>query len=263
LCEAGDWPAVQQFWEKFRGDAGTASRDTEQIRIFHETGSEAVFITFHGGLMYWCIPTGPVNVLEDGSHFRSTVDGWHSTTLGGVPLQTERLSGHLLKVQMFRGTICRVKAREYLIHKLNDELHPQVLKADEAEEALRLAVISLMRMLTWQDFELLVELVFSASGWRRLGAVGKTQKTVDIELWLPTLESRAFVQVKAQTTSLEIKEYIEKFTTGSYDHMFFVWHSGDVNEQIETDGVTLLGPNEFARLVMETGLVFWLKDKVS
>ena len=28
------------------------------------------------------------------------------------------------------------------------------------------AIVSLMRLLTWQDFELLVDLVFSTSGWR-------------------------------------------------------------------------------------------------
>src|ERR1700738_2356975 len=54
-------------------------------------------------LLHWCRPSGPVKPLADG-HLRATVDGWHSTSLGGTPLTIDRLSGHLLKVQMFRGT---------------------------------------------------------------------------------------------------------------------------------------------------------------
>ncbi len=34
------------------------------------------------------------------------------------------------------------------------------------------------RLLEPQDFELLVDLVFSTSGWRRVGVVGGTQKTL-------------------------------------------------------------------------------------
>ncbi|MBI1213642.1 MAG: hypothetical protein GC190_19460, partial [Alphaproteobacteria bacterium] len=45
---------------------------------------------------------------------------------------------------------------------------PELENADEAERAMIAAIIGLMRLLTWQDFELLVDLVFSASGWRRV-----------------------------------------------------------------------------------------------
>lgn len=45
--------------------------------------------------------------------------------------------------------------------------------------------------------------------------------------------------------------------------MFFVWHTGDIDEEIVVDNVTLFGPARFARLVMETGPSFSLKDKVS
>ena len=40
------------------------------------------------------------------------------------------------------------------------------------------ALVPLMHLLTWKDFELLVDLVFANSGWRRVGVVGKTQKTI-------------------------------------------------------------------------------------
>jgi hypothetical protein len=87
------------------------------------------------------------------------------------------------------GAICEVKALDYLLRKLGDELLPDVAAAEEAERALLTANIRLMCLLTPQDFELLVDLSFSASGWRRIGPVGKNQKTVDFELVLPPRES--------------------------------------------------------------------------
>jgi hypothetical protein len=55
-----------------------------------------------------------------------------------------------------------------------------------------------MKLLGPRDFETLVDLVFSTSGWRRQGVVGKTQKTLDLDLILPSTGERAFVQVKIQ-----------------------------------------------------------------
>jgi len=120
-----------------------------------------------------------------------------------------------------------VKARDYLIRKLNDELLPEVVKAEEAEGAIIAAIVEMMLLLTPYDFELLVDLAFSNSGWRRLGIVGRTQKTVDIELLLPTTKERAFVQVKSKTGNVDLKDYITQFEgMQGYDRMFFIWHTG-------------------------------------
>ncbi len=124
-------------------------------------------------------------------------------------------------------------------------------------------IVPLMRLLTWQDFELLVDLVFANSGWRRVGQVGKTQKTVDIELVLPTTGERAFVQVKSSAGKRDLKEYLDRLKeSNSYDRMFFVWHSGDVGKA-EANDVTLIGPDRLARIVFDSGLTSWLREKVS
>ena len=39
---------------KATDDKGAATRDTNQIKIFYETGSDSLFVTFHGGQLYWC-----------------------------------------------------------------------------------------------------------------------------------------------------------------------------------------------------------------
>lgn len=261
---SGDWEAVRRVWLGFRGDEGTATRDVVQIRRFFEAGEDTLWITFYGGLLWWCFAKPGVKQHKDGrGSYRETVSGWKNTDIHGVKLSTERLSGNLLKVQGFQGTICEVKAFEYLKRKLNGEVLPEVEDAAEAENEMVRKIIPLMRLLTWQDFELLVDLVFANSGWRRVGHVGKTQKTVDIELLLPTTGERAFVQVKSSAGKRDLGEYLSRLKhAAAYDRMFFVWHSGDVGESEESN-VVLVGPDRLARMVFDAGLTSWLREKVS
>jgi Restriction endonuclease len=255
---------VRKVWFDLRGDEGTATRDVTQIRHFFEDGDNTLWITFYGGLLWWCFAKPGVRQRKDGKGtYRQTASGWKNTDIHGVKLSTEKLSGNLLKVQGFQGTICEVKAFEYLKRKLNGEVLPEVEDAAEAENQMVRKIVPLMRLLTWHDFELLVDLVFANSGWRRVGQVGKTQKTVDIELVLPSTGERAFVQVKSSAGKRDLKEYLERFKdTGVYDRMFFVWHSGDVGENEESN-VVLIGPDRLARMVFDAGLTSWLREKVS
>ncbi len=90
------------------------------------------------------------------------------------------------------------------MRRINGELLPKVKQAKEAAEELKRSIPPLMRLLTWQDFELLVDLVFANSGWRRLGTVGNTEKTLDIDIILPSTGERAFVQIKSAATETEL-----------------------------------------------------------
>lgn len=264
LCARGDWQGVWEAMKAIRGDAGAATRDVNQIRAYYEADEHSIFITFVGGLLYWCRPSRPVELLDDRSHRRQTAEGWRNTSVNGTLLSADRLSGRLLKVQMFRGTICDVRAGDYLLRKLSDQLSPEVAAAEEAERALMTAIVNLMRLLTWQDFELLVDLVFSTSGWRRVSQVGRTQKTVDLELILPSTAERAFVQVKSQATSAALNDYVARLAEAdAYERMFFVWHTGDIAEESSPAGVILLGPRKLSRMVLDAGLSSWLREKVS
>jgi hypothetical protein len=133
-----------------------------------------------------------------------------------------------------------------------------------AVQELRSCALALIRMLAPQDFELLVDLVFTTSGWRRVGVVGRTQDTLDIDLLLPSTGERAFVQVKSKTTSIELAEYIAKFGDRAdlYSRMFYVYHSGTPSAP-DDRRVTLIGPEHLADLVVDAGLTGWLIEKVS
>ena len=132
----------------------------------------------------------------------------------------------------------------------------------ETTRAMGDAILGLMRLLTFHDFETLVDLIFSTSGWRRVGRVGGTQKTLDIDLILPSTNERAFVQVKSRTTSAQLADYVGRFgELDAYDRMFYVYHTGEA--ATDDDRVTVIGPDQLAPLVMDAGLVSWLIRKVS
>jgi hypothetical protein len=264
---SGDWDTVRKVWLAIREDEGTATRDVTQIRNFFEAAENVLWVTFYGSLLWWCFAKPGVKQHQDGQgSYRETVDGWRSTDINGEKLSSEKLSGNLLKVQAFRGTICEINTFDYLKRKLNGETLPEVEEATQAEHHMVQKIIPLMRLLTWQDFELLVDLVFANSGWRRVGQLGKTQKTVDIELMLPTTKERAFVQIKSAAGKHDLTEYQSLFQKyGAFDKMFFIWHSGVVSDadNIEDDHVVCIGPERLSRMVFDAGLTSWLREKVS
>lgn len=261
---SGNWDTIHKFWSGHRGDVGTATRDVTQIRNFFEAKEDDLWITFSGGYLWWCFAKGQAKEHSDNhGRYRETVNGWSNFDVNGNKLTMDKLSGNLLKVQGFRGTICEVKEFDYLLRKLNGKVLPIIEEAAQAEQEIIGKIVLLMRLLTWQDFELLVDLVFSNSGWRRIGQLGKTQKTVDLELILPSTGERAFVQVKSSTKKNEVKEYAERLkATDAYDRMFFVWHTGDLEDAV-LEGVILIGPHKLAKMVFDAGLTSWLREKVS
>lgn len=265
IALAEQWDAVKSIWKDLRGDTGAATSDTRQIRTFYETDEQDIFVTFANGLMYWCHPQGgePEQLLDQ-TRRRKTVNGWHHQSASGSPLTKDRLSGDLLKVQMYQGTICDVKASDYLLRKLNDQLSPELAEAEKAESAFLAAITPLMQRLSPRDFELLVELIFAQSGWRRTSMTGGVQKDVDLDLELPTTQERAFVQIKSSATNQDLKKSIQLLEeSATYKRMFFVWHSGAIQLPQEiNEYVTLIGPERLPRMIMDSGLALWLRNKV-
>ena len=193
--------------------------------------------------------------------YRKISGGWRWRDINGEALVKDCLSGALNKLAAYRGTSCDVDVQDYVVRRINGLKSPEVETAIAAREQMRGSILGLMRMLQPRDFELLVELVFSSSGWRRLRATGGTQKTIDLALMLPSTDERAFVQVKSQTTSAELAQYVAQLDSTSYERMFYVYHSGA--PRTEDERVILIGPEKLASMVIEAGLVNWLIDKVS
>ncbi len=268
VCLAGDWDAVNSYWlDVEKKKQGTATSFTNQTRHFFEDDGSTLWITFHLQKLYWCFMNkSPAMAHDDGDGvFRTTVSGWSSSDVSGNSLTTEALSGNITKLAMYQGTICDVPEpdrKNYITRKLNNVVLPEVADAIYARKELNSSIQTLFRFLTWQDFELLVDLIFSASGWRRIGVLGKTTKTLDLDLILPTTNERAFVQVKSKSHQSEFEQYLSDFLTmDQFDRMFYVFHQGKIT--CDRDEVTLIGPDNLSELILDSGLTDWLIKKAS
>lgn len=266
---AGDADGIRQIYLD-RGHARrTASSHARQVLDFYHAASTTLWITFCDGFLWWSFAKPEVTFLGSdpnaapfGSRSRGCVSGWSNKSLGGRPLRMSEMNGQLTAVSSFQGTICTVKAFDYLVGKINDEDLPEIVAARDAKSALLGATQDLLSLLTWRDFEILVELIFAQSGWRRLGETGGSQKTVDLELMLPTTGERAFVQVKSKADQDQLNEYVERLSGRDEARMFYVYHSAECPLIVDSPRVTLIGRARLSELVIETGLVDWLITKV-
>jgi hypothetical protein len=265
LCQSGRWDDLSESFIAEGKVKGTATRFTNELRLFFEDDGSMLWITFMGERLCWGMvdDAKPALHAEANSAFRPIRDGWQWTDLHGEQLTKDRLSGALTKLTAYRGTSCDVDVdvSDYVIRRINGEKTPEVERAIAASKEMKASALDLMRLLSPRDFELLVDLVFTNSGWQRVGSVGGTQKTLDLDLILPSTGERAFVQVKSETKTDELAKYFAKIGDGPYDRMFYVFHSGEA----ETDDprVTVIGPEQLADLVIDAGLISWLIRKAS
>jgi hypothetical protein len=265
-CLAGEWEKVHRYWMKQGQSKREASKTKNQIKKFYEGDENALWITFFRRKLYWGFAERDIVKLPDGARIRYIKGGWKSEDTKGEPLTVENLSGKLTKVQGFQGTICDVKEAEYLIKRLNHQKIDIVKKAERTLAILLKDVEALIKHLMWQDFELLVDLIFSRAGWQRVSALGKTQKSIDLVMMSPVTENRAFVQVKSKASKSVFDDYVNQYQAmDQFDEMYFVVHtkSGDFDDWQDTPDIKLWDVEKLSKLVIDSGLISWLIKKVS
>lgn len=262
----GNWNVVRKFWLDFRsGNEGAATRDVNQIRDFYELEENDVWITFYKKKLYWCHAASEVIELDDKSRIRNVIGGWSSTDINGRPLRIENIDGRVTKVQGFRGTICSIDLQDYLVRKINGQTINEVENAKSSLEKLKSDVEDLIKGLWWHDFELLIDLIFSKSGWQRFSVLGKTEKDIDLDVYSPATQKRAFVQIKSTTTRTELEAYIDTFNEyEQFDEIYFIYHTcnSDLSDlESRYPNIHLWGLRRISGLVVNTGLVEWLINK--
>lgn len=264
LCSERQWGDLTESFIAEGKDKGTATRFTNETRLFFEDDGSILWITFMREQLCWgCLEPDLAKRHQSGDGvFRKLKGGWRSTDLKGELLTKDRLSGALTKLTAYRGTSCDVEVAEYVVRRINGQKTPDVERAIVALEEMKASVLGMIRLLGPKDFETLVDLVFSISGWRRQGMVGKTQKTLDLDLFLPSTGERAFVQVKSKTNSVELADYVAKLDElDSYNRMFFIYHSGKA--ETDDERVIVIGPEKLAEMTVDAGLATWLIRKVA
>lgn len=266
LCRQGKWAEVQKIMQGIRDDAGTATRDKNQVRVFYESDEQALWVTFWVDRLYWCFSKPKITLLPDKSKSRPVIGQWSSLDILGKPLQKTQLSGALLRVQGFRGTICKVKESQYLVEKINGIVRPEIENALLAKAEFERRIENLICKLTWKDFELLVDLLFRQAGWQRIAPLGEKEKTIDLNLYSPITEEKILVQVKSSANLSKLKSFREGVSDfQDYERAYFLVHtpSNDLIQNKLQDGVEVWLPSDIARRVVMFGLAEWVIGKVS
>jgi hypothetical protein len=266
LCTAGQWQEIRAWYIQHGTSPGAATRHVNQLRDFYATSSKLLWITFYGDCMYWCFADASVTRLDDGTSVRKAIDGWKNTDINGRRLTKSQLSGGLLAVQGFRGTICSVKS-SYALHKINGTNPPQVEKAKQSLMGLESALLPIVGQLQWRDFELLVDLIFRNNGFNRIGDLGKTEKDIDLALESAITGDLFAVQVKSAATLEQYNSYRERYNAMvGFERFYFV--TNVAIDAVEKDSLlredkkfNYWGPNEIVRLALRSGLAQWLLDK--
>jgi hypothetical protein len=272
VANAGDWEAAERIWLGAGRSPGKAKDFRRELQDFYTLPEDALWITFGAGRLWWCFaraavePLEPDNSSSHGARQRRAIGGWRSVDTAGTPLLMDRLSTRLTQVGAYRQTLCRVEASSYLIRRINAEIEPAVAAAEAARAATLKAASDLIQNLHWADFEVMVDLIFAASGWRRAGAVGgSSQADTDLILEQAATGERAFVQVKSKASPVVLADYLERFRASGMDRMFFTVHSPSSALALPADaaGVHLWQGEEVAAQAVKAGLLDWLIDKAS
>lgn len=271
LCVSGQWDKVHNYFMTVENSKTfVATSHTNQIKQFYEEDENTLWVTFYANKLWWCFSKPEVTLLSDKTKTRPVIGKWSDKDINSNVLLAGNISGKLLKTQGFRGTICSVPEEKYALAKINCEQMKVVVEVEQAMFELKSKLILLIQNLQWKDFETLVDLIFRQAGWQRVSDLGKTQKTLDLELLAPVTGERAIVQIKAQSNLKEFLDYEEKFVpmNNDYDKFFFVLHT-DKNDSIRTyeenevTAVKIYLVDKVAELTISAGLVEWVIKKVS
>ena len=267
LCVRGDWERVTQFLVDEGRSLGKARDAVREIREFYTLGADCLWITFADGHLWWAFAAPEVAWRgaddEHGVRTRAVVDGWRKTNINGEPLRMDDLSTRLTQVAAYRQTICRVKAAVYLLRRINAIEEPVVARAHEARAAMIAVASEMITGLHWADFETLVDLIFTRSGWQRISRVGGSQADTDLVLEQPSTGETAFVQVKSKAGQSVLDDYIERFRrAGTHNRMFFVCHSPAGALTVDDSTAIHLWVGEhLADVTVKSGLFDWLIER--
>jgi hypothetical protein len=93
--------------------------------------------------------------------------------------------------------------------------------------AYEVAVAKLVTRLGEKDFEVLIDVILSRTGWDRLEKLGGVTEGIDLEVENAAADEIAFVQIKSSATQAILDDYVARFNErrDRYKRMTFAVHS--------------------------------------
>lgn len=267
ICAAGDWA-------KARADLAAAGvRATgdaiRELQDFYDLPCDTLWFSIADGRLHWTFAAGEVQTASQSikglpNRWRATRDGWHSESLTGEALMVAGLSSALTKVASYQKTICTTAQAEYLLRRVRGDQDPLFARAQELKAENSSVALQMIRRLPPDEFEILIDLIFSRSGWRRISALGGNQPDVDLLLEQPLTGETAWVQVKSSCSQSVVDDYLDRFKKhGSKGHFFFAVHTPTETLRLpESPRLLLLNADRLAEAALDAGLFDWLAQRI-
>jgi hypothetical protein len=141
------------------------------------------------------------------------------------------LPGLVTTTSGYQGTVCEPKGVREILPIIRNKEDPDAQVAAVARQAYEEAIAKLITRLGEKDFEVLVDLILSRSGWARLAKLGGVTEGIDIEAENAAADEIAFVQVKSSATQATLDDYVARFNQrrDHYKRMIFAVHASSAD----------------------------------
>lgn len=273
IASKGNFEAIREEQLKFRNVAASATSDAREIFEFYTLGEDCIWITFARSHLWWTFAGSEIVWLggdKNGADLpahgqrKRKCQPWSKVDVEGAPLTVQSISSALTKLSAYRRTICQLgEAEDYFRRRLNCQPHPVVADAKATQQSLTQAIENLIGLLHQDDFETLVDLIFTRSGWSRISSLGGTQEFIDLAIEQPVTGERAAVQVKSNADPAALRAYVDRFDQAQvFSRLFFVCN-GELNDSIiNRPDLHIWDRAKISALVQRHGLIDWLFAKL-
>ncbi len=182
LLLRSDFSKIKQLIEEeFEGRQG-AAQDFNQLHYLLDSQSQHLWITFEDGYLWWCTVQDGAIVNPDGEsaskgNFWLVCESrWSNRSVKGRLLAISDLPGTVTTTAGFKATVCKPRDWQSVLRIICDQRDPDACKSAEARSEYIRAVNKLVRRLSPQDFEQLIDLILTRTGWARISILGKTRE---------------------------------------------------------------------------------------
>lgn len=271
LLQDRDSAAIAALIRSQYGTKAGATQDLKALLTLLEAPSQHLWITFEDGFLWWSTVKDDVTINDAGlpgcGHFWLTLDRpWQNRSLAGRYLAISELPGTVTSTAGFKGTVCEPKAWADILRLIRDDPDPDAAAARAARLAYEGAISALVKRLGPKDFEALVDLILSRSGWTRIAKLGGATEGIDVEVESPAIGEIAFVQVKSQATQGVLDDYVGRFRRrrDRYARMIFAVHSPNRDLHLPpAEPIQVWDRQRISELVVALGLGEWVSKRVA
>ena len=212
-----DFSEIEHIIRAEFGSKRGATQDFNALQTLLEKPARHVWITFEDGFMWWCTVQNGVKVnpkgqsKEKGNFWLSCKKPWTNLSVKGRLLAISDLPGTVTTTSGFKGTVCTPRDWPAVLRIIHDQKDPDATRSADARDRYQRTILNVVKKLSPQDFEQLIELILARQGWGRIATLEKAREGIDVEVENLAADEVAFVQVKSSASQKVLNDYVERY----------------------------------------------------